>query len=255
MESNGKLRKGIMKAKLTMSFYIAAKPPPMPYSNSTSKPKLYNNYKDVANQVGDKIIPDQPKQNIAPSTASTVGYIVNQDQVHTQPKQVSFVVPPNNGTRDSFRKKFDHPIDVRAASYISCVQERFAVELGACRNAICWSCYHLQERPTISDFDLSESWSSSSDSEKNSSCRGKDPITSSNSSYDSETNAPDDSTDTTHGEASEDNSSDSGSGYGSSGSDATSESTPEDGTSGCKIRTPQQLLNPPKGLFSFLGPE
>lgn len=86
-----------------------------------------------------------------------------------------------------------------------------------------------QERPTISDIDLSESWSSSSDSEKNSSCRGKDPITCSNSSYDSETNAPDDSTDTTHGEASEDNSSDSGSG--SSGSDATSESTPEDGTS------------------------
>ncbi|KAL8123750.1 hypothetical protein AgCh_011663 [Apium graveolens] len=59
-----------------------------------------------------------------------------------------------------------------------------------------------QERPTISDIDLSESWSSSSDSEKNSSCRGKDPITCSNSSYDSETNAPDDSTDTTHGEAS-----------------------------------------------------
>lgn len=129
MESNGKLRKGIMKAKLTMSFYRAAKPSPLPYS--TSKPKLYNNNWDVANQTGDKIIPDQPKQNIAPSTASTVGFIVNQDQVHTQPKQVSFVVPPNNGTRDPYRKKYDHPIDVRAAIYISCVQERFAVELGA----------------------------------------------------------------------------------------------------------------------------
>ncbi|KAL8097597.1 hypothetical protein AgCh_030649 [Apium graveolens] len=124
MESNGKLRKGIMKAKLTMSFYRAAKPSPMPYS--TSKPKLYNNI-NMANE----IIPDQPKQNIAPSTASTVGFMVNPDQVHTQPKQVSFVLPPNNGTRDSYGKKIDHPIDVRAASYISCVQERFAVELGA----------------------------------------------------------------------------------------------------------------------------
>lgn len=129
MESNGKLRKGIMKAKLTVSFYRAAKPSPMPYS--TSKPKLCSNNWDMANQTGDNIVPDQPKQNIAPSTASTVGFIVNQDQVHTQPKQVSFVVPPNNSTRDSYRKHFDNPIDLRAASYIACVQERFAVELGA----------------------------------------------------------------------------------------------------------------------------
>ncbi|WOH04993.1 hypothetical protein DCAR_0624405 [Daucus carota subsp. sativus] len=122
MESNGKLRKGIMKAKLTMSFYRAAKPSPLPYS--TSKPKLYNNNMEVANQ----IIPDQPKQNIAPSTASTVGYIVNQDQAHTQPKQVSFAIPSDTDTRDSYRKKYDNPIDVRAASYISCVQERFKLE-------------------------------------------------------------------------------------------------------------------------------
>lgn len=119
MESNGKLRKGIMKAKLTMSFYRAAKPSPMSYS--TSNPKLYDNNNDVANQIGDMIIPDQPKQNIAPSTASTVGYIIDQDQV-------SFVIPPDNRTRDSFRKNFENPIDVRAASYISCVQERFKLE-------------------------------------------------------------------------------------------------------------------------------
>lgn len=129
MESNRKLRKGFMKTKLAMSFYRAAKPsPPMPY---TTKPKPNN--PNSATQIRDTITP-QPKQNIAPSTASSVGFIVNQDQVTPQAKQkVSFVIPDNG--RDSYQK-FESPygvggdesVDLKAASYISCVQERFRLE-------------------------------------------------------------------------------------------------------------------------------
>ncbi|KAK2968760.1 hypothetical protein RJ640_028153 [Escallonia rubra] len=118
-----------MKAKLVMSFYRTTKPKP---SQSGAKSGAF-----IANP-RDHLVP-QPKQKVALSTSS-VGFIINQDQVTPQaPKQarVSFALPYDNHNvgRDSYGK-FDNPygiagdegVDLKAATYISCVQERFRLE-------------------------------------------------------------------------------------------------------------------------------
>ncbi|CAK9175134.1 unnamed protein product [Ilex paraguariensis] len=110
MESNRK-RKGLTKAKLVMSFYRAAKP------SSTT-------------QYSGKV-----KPNPTPTSTTTVGFIVNQDQVTTPPpSSVGFVfnqdhVISQTKQKVSFAIPGDEAVDVKAASYISCVQERFRLEL------------------------------------------------------------------------------------------------------------------------------
>ncbi|KAA8548246.1 hypothetical protein F0562_004493 [Nyssa sinensis] len=127
MESNRK-RKGFMKAKLAMSFYRAAKP------SSSSV------------QYSSKVKPSPPPSSTASvgyvasssSNALVERYVVNPDYVTPQPKpKLSFLVPEINGGRDSYSScKFDNPyggagdesVDVKAATYISSVQERFRLE-------------------------------------------------------------------------------------------------------------------------------
>ncbi|XP_041002320.1 uncharacterized protein LOC121248032 [Juglans microcarpa x Juglans regia] len=111
MEANRK-RRGFIKGKL-MSFQRAAKPSSIVQYTSKAKPS-----------------------QSSPSTAS-VGFLVHQDYVVSQPKQkVSFMVPADN-SRDLISSQYydslygiaaDETVDTKAATYISSVQERFKLE-------------------------------------------------------------------------------------------------------------------------------
>ncbi|KAK6928556.1 hypothetical protein RJ641_007147 [Dillenia turbinata] len=113
MESANRKRRGFVKGKLMMPFYRSAKPSAaVPYTSST------------------KVKPSQS----SPTTAS-VGYIVDQDFVIPRPKQkVSFILPENYGCESDYHNDNpygvvgDESVDMKAASYISCVQERFKLE-------------------------------------------------------------------------------------------------------------------------------
>lgn len=111
MEAANRTRRGFIKGKL-MPFYRAAKP------SSTF-------------QYTSKVKPSQS----SPSTAS-VGFMVHQDYVVGQPNQKvsSYVLPPDN-TRDLISQydniygvAADEGVDMKAAIYISSVQERFKLE-------------------------------------------------------------------------------------------------------------------------------
>ncbi|KAI6700858.1 hypothetical protein NL676_015182 [Syzygium grande] len=112
MESGHKCR-GFIKAKLGLPFYKAAK---LPTSSV---------------QYSSRVMPNQS----SPSAATTrVAFVVHQDVI-SQPKaqKVSFMVPDKG--RDSlgqFDKLFgmpgDESVDLKAANYISSVQERFKLE-------------------------------------------------------------------------------------------------------------------------------
>ncbi|CAN6572440.1 unnamed protein product [Malus baccata var. baccata] len=124
MESNRK-RRGFMKGKL-MPFYRAAKP------NSTTSMQ----YSSMA-MASSKVKPSQA----TPSPAYSGFMVHGQDYViaAAQPKQkVSFIVPSDatdHHTKNSLiKQQFDHygagdeSVDMKAASYISSVQERFKLE-------------------------------------------------------------------------------------------------------------------------------
>ncbi|KDP46265.1 hypothetical protein JCGZ_10105 [Jatropha curcas] len=111
MESNRK-RRGFMKGKL-IPFYRSSK------ATSTV-------------QYSSKVKPSQS----SPSAAS-VGFVVHQDYIITPPKQkVSFIVPTADSNRDKYLSQFDklygvagdEGVDIKAATYISSVQERFKLE-------------------------------------------------------------------------------------------------------------------------------
>lgn len=80
------------------------------------------------------------KSSQSSPAAATVGYVVHQDYLIAQPKQnFSFIVPSaphdNNVNRDHHQKLShfetlfgDESVDIKAASYISSVQERFKLE-------------------------------------------------------------------------------------------------------------------------------
>ncbi|CAL5368577.1 unnamed protein product [Camellia sinensis] len=111
METNSK-REGLLKRKLMMSFYRAAKP-----ASSTVQ---YNS---------------KVKPIPSASSAGSVGIIVSHNHVTPQSNQkVSFVPPENH--RDQSYTKFenfygvveDEGVDMKAATYISYVQERFRLE-------------------------------------------------------------------------------------------------------------------------------
>ncbi|GAV64258.1 hypothetical protein CFOL_v3_07776 [Cephalotus follicularis] len=105
MESNRK-RRGFIKGKL-MPFYRTAKP---------------------TVQFNSKVNPNQSYPS------SSFGYMAPQDYVIAQPKpRVSFIVPDNNrdklGNLDNpFGVAGDESVDLKAAIYISSVQERFKLE-------------------------------------------------------------------------------------------------------------------------------
>lgn len=98
MESNRK-RRGLIKAKLGLPFYKAAKPgSPAAVQYSTK------------------------------AMDASVGYVVHQEYIITLPKpKISFVIPEKG--RDSFESAYgDEAVDLKAANYISSVQERFKLE-------------------------------------------------------------------------------------------------------------------------------
>lgn len=104
MDSNRK-RKGLLKGKLVVPFYKAGKP-----ASSTV-------------QFSSKVKPSQS----FPSTTST--YVL------AQPKpKVSFVLPDTGRDLESlYGVAVDESVDIKAASYISSVQERFKLERVKCQ--------------------------------------------------------------------------------------------------------------------------
>jgi hypothetical protein len=108
MEANRK-RRGFLKGKL-MSFHRAAAKPSSTHVQYTSKVK--------------------PSQS-SPSTAS-VEFLLPQDYVFAQPQkqQVSFIVPADSSQHENliYGVAADESIDMKAANFISSVQERFKLE-------------------------------------------------------------------------------------------------------------------------------
>ncbi|ONI19962.1 hypothetical protein PRUPE_3G308000 [Prunus persica] len=114
MESNRK-RRGFMKGKL-MPFYRAAKP------STTSM------------QYSSKVKPSQASPNTAAYSVGFMDYVIA-----AQPNQtVSFIVPAADHS-SQLKQQFDHKhygaaaagdesVDIKAATYISSVQERFKLE-------------------------------------------------------------------------------------------------------------------------------
>ncbi|KAI3717600.1 hypothetical protein L1987_69325 [Smallanthus sonchifolius] len=109
MDSNTKMRKGFIKGKLVMSFYRTSKPPTnmQPYPNT----KTFH------------------KTTLPPSSL-----VMNQEKVNPPPPKhkVSYVIPQTTSTYGVFDNPYgvvvDEAVDAKAATYISCVQERFKLE-------------------------------------------------------------------------------------------------------------------------------
>ncbi|KAK9120121.1 hypothetical protein Scep_018214 [Stephania cephalantha] len=113
MESGRKRRSGFMKAKMVMSFYRTTKPNP---SSSTV-------------QYSSKVKPSQDQE-----------FVVNPNMNN---KKVTFLNPDNGNVSRDHHDHYHHQssatysivgghedlnVDTKAASYISCVQERFKLE-------------------------------------------------------------------------------------------------------------------------------
>ncbi|OMO85404.1 hypothetical protein CCACVL1_10205 [Corchorus capsularis] len=109
--SNRKRRGGFIKGKLT-PFYRAAKPAASTVMQYTTK----------------------VKPNLVSSTATSISFRVHQDYMISQPKQVSFILPADKNRENLtqidnfFGVPGDESVDIKAASYISSVQERFKLE-------------------------------------------------------------------------------------------------------------------------------
>ncbi|PQP94478.1 uncharacterized protein Pyn_35386 [Prunus yedoensis var. nudiflora] len=120
MESNRK-RRGFMKGKL-MPFYRAAKP------STTSM-----QYSSMG-MASSKVKPSQASPNTAAYSVDFMDYVIA-----AQPNQkVSFIVPAADHS-SQLKQQFDHKhygaaaagdesVDMKAATYISSVQERFKLE-------------------------------------------------------------------------------------------------------------------------------
>ncbi|KAK1423235.1 hypothetical protein QVD17_18532 [Tagetes erecta] len=117
MDSNTKMRKGFMKGKLVMAFYRASKP------STNMQPYTTN----AANINATKTV----KTRLPPPSS----LIMNQEKMNPPPpkhKVVSYVIPQTTGTYGVFDNPYgvvvDEGVDAKAATYISCVQERFKLE-------------------------------------------------------------------------------------------------------------------------------
>ncbi|XP_030450626.2 uncharacterized protein LOC115672813 [Syzygium oleosum] len=112
MDSGRKCR-GFIKAKLGLPFYKAAK---LPASGA---------------QYRSKVTPRQSSPSVATTTQA---FVVHQDVISQQKVQkVSFIVPDKGrNSLGQFDKMFgmpgDESVDLKAANYISSVQERFKLE-------------------------------------------------------------------------------------------------------------------------------
>lgn len=105
MDPNTKMRKGFMKGKLVMSFIRAAKPT----TNTTTT------------------------KTVKMTTLPPSSMIMNQEKVNPPPKHnVSYAIPQTTGRYGVFDNPYgvvaDEGVDAKAATYISCVQERFKLE-------------------------------------------------------------------------------------------------------------------------------
>ncbi|CAL5370417.1 unnamed protein product [Camellia sinensis] len=119
MEASNRARKGFTKGKLVMSFYQAAKP------QSTSSTVQYNN---------------SSSSNSNSNSNSNSGVVINHDKyVAAQPRlhKVSEIsgLDDSSCTTTTFENNHhygvvagDESVDLKAASYISCVQERFRLD-------------------------------------------------------------------------------------------------------------------------------
>ncbi|XP_021299253.1 uncharacterized protein LOC110427933 [Herrania umbratica] len=112
MESmSNRKRRDFIKGKLA-PFFRAAKPPAA-----------------AAMQYTTKVKPNQTS-----STTASVSFRVHQDYMVSQPKQVSFIVSTDKNRENLsqidnfFCVAGDESVDIKAASYISSVQERFKLE-------------------------------------------------------------------------------------------------------------------------------
>ncbi|KAK6280353.1 hypothetical protein QQP08_013803 [Theobroma cacao] len=82
----------------------------------------------AAMQYTTKVMPNQT------STTASVSFRVHQDYMVSQPKQVSFILPADKNRENLsqidnfFGVAGDESVDIKAASYISSVQERFKLE-------------------------------------------------------------------------------------------------------------------------------
>lgn len=153
MESSRK-RLGLIKGKLVKSLYRAAAAAPPKPSSATNQ---YGSSSRVPNQLDRPIIHhlnhhehQQPKQNLVPYNPSStiassfsstaVDFILNQEQVTIpQNPKVSFYFPQDENSIDrdfksssttyNYAGKLDNEsVDLKAANYISSVQERFRLE-------------------------------------------------------------------------------------------------------------------------------
>lgn len=143
MELNRKRKTGFMKEKLVKSLYRSAAPTHVP-SSTTSPTNYYSSSKDDNMSSPPRTVyhlqlhHHQPKERLVPFNPNNINIalssslIVNQDQAATPQKpKVSYYIPPqSNGTNYNYEKMVDisygdENVDMKAAHYISCVQERF----------------------------------------------------------------------------------------------------------------------------------
>ncbi|KAK4346181.1 hypothetical protein RND71_032520 [Anisodus tanguticus] len=137
MESSRKRRTGFIKGKLMKSLYRAVATPVKP---TTSPTNYYSSESDSPQTVYHlHLHHHQPKENLVTYNPNGI-IIVNQEKAALPLKpKVSYYIPPqstqSNGTktRNNYYAKMDksygdESVDIKAANYISCVQERFKLE-------------------------------------------------------------------------------------------------------------------------------
>ncbi|KAH0656829.1 hypothetical protein KY290_014107 [Solanum tuberosum] len=146
MESNRKPRTGFMKGKLVKSLYRSAAPTHVASSPTNN---YYSSFKDDDHSPPQTVYHlqlhhHQPKEKLVPfnpnniNTALSSSFIVNQDQAALPQKpKVSYYIPPKSNSINSTdvtnfdyakmvdKSYGDESVDMKAAHYISCVQQRF----------------------------------------------------------------------------------------------------------------------------------
>ncbi|KAJ8549863.1 hypothetical protein K7X08_033570 [Anisodus acutangulus] len=163
MESSRK-RIGLIKGKLVKSLYRATSKPSsaIQYGSSSNRVPNYPSECFDVNQMNrpsivhhlnhhnnhdhhqpkQKLVPYNPNSTTAASFSSSsvaVDFILNQEQVTIPHKpKVSFYIPPDSTDREysnssttiynNYAKLDNESVDLKAASYISSVQERFRLE-------------------------------------------------------------------------------------------------------------------------------
>ncbi|TMX05901.1 hypothetical protein EJD97_000035 [Solanum chilense] len=120
MESIRKRRTGFMKGKLVKSLFRGrAVKASNYYEREESTTPIYHLHLHHHNL--------EPKEKLAPYNPNSI-VIVNQEKAAPPQKtKVSYYIPTTSTGRDSNDNNIDtdESVDIKAANYISCVQERF----------------------------------------------------------------------------------------------------------------------------------